>query len=365
MPRIASGGGVRVVGAEELPRAARPAGCAAKKPSALLHRGIVRRRTAGDQRLDRERGRVDVDVGAGRVADEVPPTVRPAGRRGSSRRRRGRRRRTRAACASDAVERVVERGRSWRCRRRSRRRAARRGSPACRRRRVERRRVEAERRGARARWSSPPRPRSVTRRGVVVERVERRRAGAAADVQGGDRGRAPRLVLHAAPVCACSAIASDGVAASRSRGSSATSKPPSGCCWVFEPRDRGVGGRVRRRVGRARGRDRRARTRRAAVSAPHARDGTTNVRHGSSSAAPVHEGRVLATARWRRPSREHRWPGGQRQVAWLAECGGVPQSRSQLRVSVGLAPTSPVPGPRVREPHATSGLRATAVERAR
>ena len=68
------------------------------------------------------------------------------------------------------------------------------------------------------------------------------------------------------------------------------------------------------------------------------------------------------------PIRSAGGPADDRWVAWLTEYGhgSGPQRRSQLRVSVGLAPTSPAPRcrPESREPHAASGVHATAVERA-
>ena len=71
------------------------------------------------------------------------------------------------------------------------------------------------------------------------------------------------------------------------------------------------------------------------------------MRHGSNLRRPlVHEGRCPA-AREAAPVREHRWPGGQRQVAWLAECGGcrrAAHSCGSASVSHRLPP-SPGRGP--------------------
>ena len=74
----------------------------------------------------------------------------------------------------------------------------------------------------------------------------------------------------------------------------------------------------RRRRYRRRGR---ARTTKSAAASATTHATARRTCDMSSSGAPFHEGRVLgrpqAALVW-----EHRWPGGQRQVAWLAECGG-------------------------------------------
>ena len=62
--------------------------CAAKNPSALLHRRVVPGRAAGDERLHREARGVGVGVGARLVAEEVPAAV--AALRRPDRRERGR-----------------------------------------------------------------------------------------------------------------------------------------------------------------------------------------------------------------------------------------------------------------------------------
>ncbi len=137
----------------------------------------------------------------------------------------------------------------------------------------------------------------------------------------------------------CSAMA---IVASRvsKPGKAASSKPPSGCCCAVNQETAASAAATDAGGTDPRGeRDREERC----CHRGDACSGTTNVRHVFLR-GPFPRGPVSA-ALLNGVRREHRWPGGQRQVAWLAECGGVPQCRSQLRVSVGLAPTSPVPGP--------------------
>ena len=164
--------------------------------------------------------------------------------------------------------------------------------------------------------------------------VERRRAGSAR-LQRGRRRPSASAVLQVAPVCACSAMASTASGVSKP-GKPATSKPPSGCCWVVEP-------------ARPRSRWRRStpdRPRPWATTGDDEQDGDgeraecTRARDGCASwveppPAPVHEG-LLSTAARAAPLREHRWSGGQWRVAWLTDSG---RSRSAAH-SCGSASVS-------------------------
>ena len=150
------------------------------------------------------------------------------------------------------------------------------------------------------------------------------------------------VVLHVVPVWASSAIASEASRVSKP-GNMASSKPPSDCCWVFSHAT--AASAVACDAGSAAcAGDEKSVNEKAAVSVVHHATARRTCDMGIVLRGPFPRGPCPAVL-LNGVHRVHRWPGGQRQVAWLAECGGVPQSRSQLRVSVGLAPTSPVPGP--------------------
>ena len=155
---------------------------------------------------------------------------------------------------------------------------------------------------------------------VGVEGVERRGAAGVPPKCRAASASSASVVLHVEPVWASSAIASDGVARLEAR-EAASSKPPSDCCWVFSHAT--AASAVACDAGSAacagdeEQREREGGGQRDARTRPHDERATWE----SSSEAPVHEGRVLAVL-LNGVRREHRWPGGQRQVAWLAECGG-------------------------------------------
>ena len=233
-------------------------------------------------------------------------------------------------------------GRPWR----SSRPSGSRGRPGAVAGRVERASGRARAGSHRARWSSPRRPRSgLPGSGSSGRRASRHRAAWARIRRTAGRRprRAPRVVLQVVPVWACSAMASVASRVSKP-GKFPSSKPPSDCCWVFSQATAALPV-ARRRVGAIARRTRRRVNKMATVSATHAREHDERATWGCppwplSTRAVVC--RPTGGSVW-----EHRWPGGQRQVAWLAECGGcrrAAHSCGSASVSHRLPP-SPGRGP--------------------